>query len=118
MEGGDSQLAAWPHLVNPVQPPNHGQGGEHPPRVAHIRQLLRTTCKWGQTTLTSSEYLPPLSLSTVESSRRQLPLTQPPAKLVCVDMVQSTSDGQCPHTAVHLQGSREDERVGGDRGAG
>lgn len=60
-----------PHLgvVDPVQAAQHGEGGQHPPGVAHVRQLLR---------------------SSVESAGWELALTQPPAQEVTVHLVQLT----------------------------
>jgi len=46
-----------------VQSAEHAEGRQHPPRVTHIRQLF-----W----------------PAIESTWRQLPLTQPPAKSVSI----------------------------------
>lgn len=57
-----------PHFVSidPVKSSQHGQGGQHPPGVAHIRELL-----W----------------PTIKASRGQLPLAQPPSQEVTINSV-------------------------------
>eukprot|EP00754_Rhynchopus_humris_P020366 Rhum_TRINITY_DN14692_c7_g1::Rhum_TRINITY_DN14692_c7_g1_i1::g.108783::m.108783 len=59
--------------VDPAQAPEHRHRRDDPPRVAHVRLLLRTP---------------------VQPSVGHLPLAQPPRELVAVDVAQATRDRQ------------------------
>lgn len=58
--------------VDPVQPADDAEGGQHPPAVADVFELLR---------------------SPVEAAIGQLSLGEPRADAVAVDLVQSLQDG-------------------------
>mmetsp|Transcript_3838 Transcript_3838/g.10797 ORF Transcript_3838/g.10797 Transcript_3838/m.10797 type:complete len:270 (+) Transcript_3838:333-1142(+) len=67
--------------VDPVQAVERGEAREHPPRVAHVRELL-----W-----------PP-----VEATGRELSLAEPPAERVPVDAISRTGNSERAHTAEDL----------------
>jgi len=66
--------------ADPVQTTHDGQRGEHPPRVAHIRQLLGAS---------------------VQPTRWQLALAQPPAQFIHVEQMKAVGQREEAHTAVN-----------------
>ena len=71
--------------VDPLAVSKHAEAGQHPPRVADIRLLLRAT---------------------VEATAGRLPLAQPPRQQVALTPLQRPRDRQRAHTGEHLPGVR------------
>eukprot|EP00315_Gephyrocapsa_oceanica_P014834 CAMPEP_0185348804 /NCGR_PEP_ID=MMETSP1364-20130426/1949_1 /TAXON_ID=38817 /ORGANISM="Gephyrocapsa oceanica, Strain RCC1303" /LENGTH=395 /DNA_ID=CAMNT_0027948265 /DNA_START=137 /DNA_END=1324 /DNA_ORIENTATION=+ len=73
--------AAQRLAVDPPVPPQQAHRRQHPPRVAHVRVLLRPA---------------------VESASGRLPLAEPPGKLLAPHAAQLAADGECTHAGEDL----------------